>query len=223
MKAVGDGGKSSRRRAGWRICIAGTGGQGVMTAARLLCEAFVRRGHDVVSGQLHGMAQRGGSVQSSVMIDSGISPMMGSGQADLVLGLEPVETVRALRFMAPHTVVLMNAAPVIPYTLGQQTVLRKTEAHYPDIADLERAIRAVTERLCVFDATELAVRTGAPQALNVLMLGCLLGTGMLPVAADEFWRFVSDRLPSTLAQANARAYNDGVVMGRKFDVAGNRV
>jgi hypothetical protein len=64
---------------GWRIAIAGTGGQGVVTAARVLCDAFVEQGHDVVSSQLHGMAQRGGSVQSAVMI--GAPPISSWGSS----------------------------------------------------------------------------------------------------------------------------------------------
>lgn len=77
---------SQKNGDGWRILIAGTGGQGVLTAARLLCDVFVEDGHQAVSGQLHGMAQRGGSVQSSVIIDCGISPVIPSGRADFVLG-----------------------------------------------------------------------------------------------------------------------------------------
>jgi len=115
-------------KSGWRVLIVGTGGQGVLTAARLLCDLFVDRGHDVVSGQLHGMAQRGGSVQSSVLIDCGSSPMIAKGRADVVLGFEPVETARALPFMSSRTVVYMNTNPVIPYTVGQQWVLSKGKA-----------------------------------------------------------------------------------------------
>ena len=62
MESMGTRRDEMRTSSGWRICIVGTGGQGVLTAARLLCDTFVERGHDVVSGQLHGMAQRGGGV-----------------------------------------------------------------------------------------------------------------------------------------------------------------
>ena len=113
---------------GWRILIAGTGGQGVLTAARLLCDVLVVGGHRAVSGQLHGMAQRGGSVQSSLIIDGGISPVIPSGQADFVLGLEPVETARALPLMSARTVVYMNMAPVVPYVLAQRFVLQQERA-----------------------------------------------------------------------------------------------
>ena len=73
-----------RDRSGRRLVLVGTGGQGVLTAARVLCDIFVDRGHYVVSGQLHGMAQRGGSVVSTVSIDAGISPVIPSGKADVV-------------------------------------------------------------------------------------------------------------------------------------------
>lgn len=220
MGSTGEREKEARNPAGWRICIVGTGGQGVLTVARLLCEAFVEGGHDVVSSQLHGMAQRGGSVQSSVMVDCGISPMMGNGRADFVLGFEPAETVRALQLMSARTAVFMNTAPVIPYTLGQRTVLGEEEAKYPDIAELERAIRQVTERILTFDATQAATEAGSAKAMNLLMLGCLLGTGLLPCAPEEFWSIVAERFPPALAEANARAYNCGVAMGKKFRLAG---
>ncbi len=211
--------EAARNPAGWRICIVGTGGQGVLTVARLMCEAFVERGHDVVSGQLHGMAQRGGSVQSSVMVDCGISPMMGNGRADFVVGFEPAETVRALQLMSSRTIVFMNTTPVIPYTLGQRTVSEKEEAKYPEVAALERAIRQVTERIMTFDATQAATEAGSAKAMNLLMLGCLLGTGPLPCTPEVFWSIVAERVPPALVEANARAYNYGVVLGKKFQLA----
>ncbi len=220
MESIGPREEKARRPGGWRICIVGTGGQGVLTAARLLCEAFVDVGHDVVSGQLHGMAQRGGSVQSSVMIDCGISPMMGSGRADFVLGFEPVETVRALPLMSSSTAVFMNTAPIIPFTLGQQTVLQKEEAEYPKIADLESAIRQATDRLVSLDATQAAIEAGSGQSLNLLLLGCLMGTGQLPCTVEQFWETVNRRMPHVLVQASTWAYHRGVALGKRLELAG---
>lgn len=159
-------GNGQRNRPGCRILIAGTGGQGVLTAARLLCDSFVVRGHDVVSGQLHGMAQRGGSVQSAVIIDCGISPVIPDGRADVVLGFEPVETARALPFMSSRTVVYMNTTPVIPYILGQRFVLGQGRAEYPDVKQLLDSIRAVTPWTHAFDATRYAAEAGSARALT---------------------------------------------------------
>ncbi len=199
-----------RSRSGRRVLIVGTGGQGVLTMARLLCDACVEFGHDVVSGQLHGMAQRGGAVQSSVVIDCGISPVIGTGRANCVVGLEPAETVRALPAMSAHTLVYMNTTPVIPYVVGQRSVSNSQGAEYPELKVLSRAIEAVTSNLLTLDATRLAAEAGSSRALNMIMLGCLLGSGLLPFAVDDFWNAVASRIPPGLREANTRAFHAGV-------------
>jgi len=201
---------------GFRIVIAGTGGQGVLTAARLLCEYFAARGHQVVSGQLHGMAQRGGSVQSTVMIDAGISPVIPRGRADVVVGFEPVETVRALPLMSLETVVLMNTSPVVPYVIAQAAVRGNGEVEYPAVEGLVECVRGVTERVFAFDGTGIAQECGSGRTLNVIMLGCLLGSGLLPCAADDFWRTATRGMPKHLLETNARAFTSGVESGRRF-------
>jgi|CXWL01.1.fsa_nt_gi indolepyruvate ferredoxin oxidoreductase beta subunit len=205
-------------RRGWRIVIAGTGGQGVVTAARLLCECFAERGHEVVSGQLHGMAQRGGAVQSSVIIDGGISPIISSGRADFVVGLEPVETVRALPLMSSRTTVYMNTTPVMPFVLAQRAVREGSgdqggslaSGEYPEVMELERHIRAVTNNLLKLDAAQLAAGANSSAVLNVVMLGCLLGSAGLPCTADAFSDFVAARSPGALREANIKAFRMGV-------------
>lgn len=199
-----------RNRSGRRILIAGTGGQGVLTAARLLCECFVTRGHEVVSGQLHGMAQRGGAVQASVIIDGGISPVIPRGRADFVVGLEPVETARALPLMSAGTAVLMNTAPVLPYVLAQRIVLNREGADYPDVEGLAAKIRAVTPHVLTLDATRCAAEAGSARALNMVMLGCLLGTGGLPCDADALVNSITEHIPQALRETNVRAFRKGV-------------
>jgi len=198
------------KRRGWRIVIAGTGGQGVVTAARLLCECFAERGHEVVSGQLHGMAQRGGAVQSSVIIDGGISPIISSGRVDFVVGLEPVETVRALPLMSSQTTVYMNTTPVIPFVLAQRAVREEGGEEYPEVAELVRCVRAVTDNLFSIDAAQRAAEAGVSAALNMVLLGCLLGSAELPCTAEAFSDFVAARSPGALREANVRAFRMGV-------------
>jgi indolepyruvate ferredoxin oxidoreductase beta subunit len=193
-------------RSGWRILIAGTGGQGVLTAARLLCDCFVERGHQLVSGQLHGMAQRGGAVQASVIIDGGISPVIARGRADFVLGLEPLESARAVPLMSSATVVYMNTAPVVPFVLAQRAVLKEDDAEYPNVQQLIEGVRAVAPNTLAFDATRCALEAGSGKAVNMVMLGCLLGSGSLPCAADEFWGAVSKRMPAAFRETNAGAF-----------------
>lgn len=208
--------RSESDRPGWRIAIVGTGGQGVLTAARLLCDVFVDRGHDVVSGQLHGMAQRGGSVLSTVMIDAGISPVIPTGRADLVLGFEPVETARALTLMSQRTTVYMNTAPVVPYVLGQAYVLRGERAEYPDVADLLQNIHGVGASVHSFNATHCALDVGLLRSLNMVMLGCLLGAGSLPCSVDDFASAAERRIPRALRTVNARAFTRGTELAKEL-------
>jgi indolepyruvate ferredoxin oxidoreductase beta subunit len=207
---------TSSEKPGWRIVFAGTGGQGVVTAARILTDFFSARGNQVVSGQLHGMAQRGGSVQASVMIECGISPVIPAGGADCVVGFEPVETVRALPFMSESTTVFMNTTPVVPYVLSQQAARGKGNGQYPSQESLEQTILAVTPNLLTLDASELARSTGMVKTLNVVMVGCLFGSGILPVSPEEFFETVMQTVPSKLADANRRAFQCGADYGRKM-------
>jgi indolepyruvate ferredoxin oxidoreductase beta subunit len=207
-------------RSGWRILIAGTGGQGVLTAARLLCDCLVELGHQVVSGQLHGMAQRGGAVQSSLIIDGGISPVIPDGRADFVVGLEPVETARALPFMSSRTVVYMNTAPVIPFVLAQRAVLKEGNAEYPDVKHLADNVQAVAPNTFTLDATQCALEAGSVKALNMVMLGCLLGSGGLPCTAGDFWSIASSRMPQTLKETNTKAFSKGAEFAAGLRVGG---
>jgi indolepyruvate ferredoxin oxidoreductase beta subunit len=207
------------KRSGWRTVIAGTGGQGVITAARLLTEFAVRQGHQALSSQLHGMAQRGGAVQSAVMIDCGISPAIGRAGADFVLGLEPVETARALPLMTARTVVFMNTIPVIPYVLAQNYVLDEGTVDYPSLEELSASIREVTPRLVTLDASALAKGAGSIRALNVVMLGCLFGSGLLPYSGEHFMKSVMTNAPPRLAETNSRAFLSGVEFGESLDLS----
>jgi indolepyruvate ferredoxin oxidoreductase beta subunit len=200
-------------RAGWRILIAGTGGQGVLTAARSLCDGLVELGHEVVSGR---------AVQSSVIIDGGISPVIPSGRADFVVGFEPVETARALPYMSSHTVVYMNTTPVIPFILAQRTVLKEGDAEYPDVQQLIDRVRAVALSTFAFDATQCALEAGSARALNMVMLGCLLGSASLPCTAEGFWNIVSKRMPPTRTEVNAKAFLKGAGLAAGLQVSGGR-
>lgn len=203
-------------RRGCRVVFAGTGGQGVITAARLLTNFFAQRGNQVVSGQLHGMAQRGGSVQASVMIDCGMSPVIPAGAADAVVGFEPVETVRSLPFMSSHTTVFMNTVPVVPYVVAQAAVRGKEAGGYPDVSLLQDQVRSITSQFFAFDATELAKTSGMVKTLNIVMVGCLFGSGILPAVPEEFANTVLKTVPAALVQANESAFRLGADQGAKM-------
>ena len=102
-----------------RIYMTGVGGQGTLTATTLLARVAVEQGVEVVAGEIHGMAQRGGVVESTVLLGGWKSPKLGFGEADIVLGFEPLETLRGLRYLKQGGVVFGSTL----FTIGSKHLL----------------------------------------------------------------------------------------------------
>jgi len=184
----------------FRLLLVGVGGQGCVTAARVLGDAAVACGLAACIGELHGMSQRGGSVEASVVVGPGHSGMIGPAQADVVLGLEPVETWRALPRMSADTRVVVNSGRIVPALLTQRG------ASYPPLAEILGYLRSVTPRVHVIDGSTLARDAGFPRATNVLMLGALAGLGFLPFGADALCQAVLGRSPERFQADNRAAF-----------------
>lgn len=145
------------------VVLGGVGGQGVLTIAALLAETARRDGLDVRQAEVHGMAQRGGAVQAMVrMSDVALhSGLVARGGADLVVGLEPVEALRYLPYLASGGRLVAAADPV------------ENVADYPDLAVVLADLRAVPGAIVV-PALDLAAGAGSRRAANVVMAGAAL-------------------------------------------------
>ncbi len=187
-----------------KILVVGVGGQGVLTVARMVGDAALAAGLDVRVGQLHGMAQRGGSVEALVLIGPGQSTFIGDGEADVVLGLEPLETLRALPRMRRGTRVVVSAGKVVPFTMVRDGL------QYPPLEQVYQQIRAVTSELHVVDGPALLEQARAPRSLNICMLGALANLDALPLAEPDLWAAVARRIPAKHLDANRKAYQLGM-------------
>lgn len=156
------------------VVLAGVGGQGVVTVARLLAEAGRRQGLFVAEGELHGMSQRGGSVQASLRLSTRriASPVVARGAADLVLGIEPLEALRCRDYLGPHGVLVASTGAV-----------ENVDAYPP----LETVIGALLElpRAVVVPARRLAREAGSVRAANLVMVGAALAYLPLELAVVE--------------------------------------
>lgn len=186
----------------FRIYTVGVGGQGTLTAARVLGEAALAAGLNVVISEIHGMSQRGGIVETSISMGRVHSPLIGEGEADVVLGFEPLETLRALPKASHETLVIMNTRPVIPPTvkLGQ--------SRYPHLAEILSHIEAMTCAVIALDAEQLACQAGAAIATNMVMLGALAATGKLPFPSERAREAIA-RLTPRHAPINLKAFELG--------------
>ena len=187
-----------------RVMIVAVGGQGNILAARVLGETAVAAGLDVRMSEFHGMAQRGGVVESMVLIGEGTGYCIADGEADVLLGFEPSETIRAAGKCGQHTVVVTNTAPQPPFivALGQ--------AQYPNMPESLELLARRVRKLITVDALQLASEAGASFAMNMAMLGSLAGTGMLPMAPDLFCRVIEETTKQPFVDVNLVAFHAGV-------------
>ena len=192
-----------------RVLLVGVGGQGVMTAGRLLGEAAMRSGRNVTVGQLHGMSQRGGSVESTVLLGPGRTAFVGAGEADVLLAFEPLEGVRARPRLAPGARVALNTGRLMPGALV------KERTDYPDLDGLVRQIRDAAGEVHLLDAGAIATEAGEARAANTALLGFLGGLGWLPFEAAALREAIVERTPPGRREANGRAFDRGLAAARE--------
>ena len=188
----------------FKILVVGVGGQGVLSAARFLGEAALEKKLQVNVGQLHGMSQRGGSVEASVIIGPGHSSHIGNFEADIVLGLEPLEVQRALPMINQDTRVVTNTGQIVPFSLAIQGV------PYPPVQETLNRVREVTGNLVEVDGPALIKRVGVPRTLNVCMLGALAGLKLLPFDNELLWKAIEKKCPERFLDANRQAFELGI-------------
>lgn len=170
------------------VLIVGVGGQGVLTLARILGEAALAAGLPVCVGQQHGMSQRGGSVEATVVIGAAVrSPFLGDGEANVLVALDPVEAARAAPRLAPGATVVLCRAGV--------ALSSRPHDPYPGLDGLLSSLRARTPHVYAIDAEPLLEQAGAPRAIGALLLGRAAALAVWPV----------DR--SVLEAALTRAYS----------------
>lgn len=182
------------------VVLAGVGGQGVLTVARLLAEAAAADGYHVVQGELHGMSQRGGAVQAHLRIsDQPIeSPQVPRGRAHLLVGLEPVETLRNIAWLAPGGRIVTAIRPV------------ENVPDYPPIEQVLAALRRFPEAILI-DAHELAVAAGSARAENLVIAGAAFS--LLPLTRGKL-RGIVRRRGERWTEAEREAAIQALAAGR---------
>jgi indolepyruvate ferredoxin oxidoreductase beta subunit len=190
-----------------RIFFTGVGGQGTLLATRLVGEAALEAGIPVLMSEIHGMAQRGGVVESSVALGHAVSPMIADGEADIVVAFEPLEAARALPKCNSKTTVLTGITPIPPFAviIGQSV--------YPDLEKLYAMVAPYVGSLIQVDAERMARSLGAQRSSNVLMIGVLAGLGVLPISKNCFEQALRIIIPEKFLETNQRAFDAGFSFG----------
>lgn len=190
----------------YNIIITGVGGQGNVTASRLLSNMLVAKGFVVTIGETFGASQRGGSVMSHVRVSKkgAWSPQIPKGKADLVVSLEPSEAIKVLSgYGNPETQCLSNDRPIY------STRVIAGEDKYPDVTEIAMIIQSLTSRCLIISATEEAQKLGSPIYQNIIMIGAIAGMDLLPVTKDDFRAVLAENMSEDKAEINMKAYEIG--------------
>ncbi len=188
------------------VIITGVGGQGNVLASRVLAGMLVNAGYYVTIGETFGMSQRGGSVMSHVRISQKAirSPQMPLGSADIIIALEPVEALRVLiKYGNPDVAVLSNSRVVYP--IGVIT----GELNYPSLTEIQNVLQKTTAKNWLLDATEDAVKLGNPVLSNIIMIGALSATDLLPIDRRSFEKEIAKNMTADKLRINMLAFDAG--------------
>ena len=184
------------------IVLTGVGGQGVITAANILGKAAVNAGVNVFVSEVHGMAQRGGSVNCAVRIGKVSGPLVPSGTADVILSTEPVEALRYIHFSNKKTKIITDITPMIPFTVSTG------EEEYPDVEKVFKEIEKYGE-LFKIDAVQIAKDAGDIITKNIVMLGALAAVDVLPFDKKILLDTILDNVPAKFKEMNKKAFEGG--------------
>jgi indolepyruvate ferredoxin oxidoreductase beta subunit len=191
------------------LIITGVGGQGNVLASQLIGKALVRENFYVTIGETYGATQRGGAVMSHLRIskESQFSPLIPEGQADIVVALEPVEALRVIgQYGNPSVYAVINSRPIFP------TAVTAGDAEYPSQEKIRSAIQDLAKKFWFVDATAAAMAFGSPIFTNIIMVGALVGTRLIPVGKKTFEETIRETFPEKTHESNLKAFHQGIEM-----------
>ncbi|MCX7944242.1 MAG: indolepyruvate oxidoreductase subunit beta [Deltaproteobacteria bacterium] len=182
------------------VVFTGVGGQGVILASDLLSEVALIHGMDVKKAEVHGMAQRGGSVISYVKFGNKIfSPLVEKRSADILCSFEPLEAIRYIDFIKEDGFVITNTVKNFPLT----AIFGKIP--YPD--NPIELLYKFTSKVYEIDALKIALEIKSPNVVNVVLLGAI--SKLLPFSDDEWFRAIQKKVKAKFVEVNKQAFSKG--------------
>lgn len=194
---------ASNAKGAFNFVLVGVGGQGTLLASNILADLGLAAGMDVKKSELHGMAQRGGSVVSHVRWhpERVYSPIVGVGEADILLAFESLEAIRFAELLKPSGTAVVNAMEIVPITVSAGS------ATYPGPEHLENVFSALGAHVVIVPGERLATEAGNVKAANVVLLGAV--SRLLPLSEELWWSCLEQRIPKRFIDLNHVAFASG--------------
>ncbi len=189
------------------LIITGVGGQGNILASQVIADVAADEGYHITVGETYGLSQRGGAVMSHVRLSRELEcgPLIPSGMADVIIGFEPLETLRvAVQYSNKDTRVILNPRP--NYPIG----VLAGDYRYPPLDDILENLRKMVGSVRVVETTELANKVGSSLVQNMVMVGCLAGSGLLPFKLKSFEKSLKTIFSGDKLKLNRKAFALGV-------------
>lgn len=182
------------------IVIVGVGGQGILLSSEILAQAAMLEGYDVKTNEVHGMAQRGGSVMAQIRYGKEVhSPLVARNEADILGSLEKIEALRYADYLRPEGLAAVSTQAVMPVTVSSGG------AHYPENA--EELLRQAFPRLLYIDAAKIASDLGDIRAANIVLLGAI--SQGLDIAQQSWEKAIALCVKEKFLEINRKAFAAG--------------
>jgi indolepyruvate ferredoxin oxidoreductase beta subunit len=191
------------------IFICGVGGQGLVLLTTVIGNACAKSGMKVVTGEMYGLSQRSGAVSVHLRVGEDVfSPLIPYGEADIILSLEAIETLRYVEYLKKGGVVLMNKRIMHPPTETSKIITEKG-SKYITLDDVVSKLRGWTPNIAVVDALGLARESGNVRTENTVFLGCLSALAAFPVDETAVRESIAEAVPPKTVEQNLKAFDLG--------------
>lgn len=182
------------------ILFAGVGGQGIIRASDIMCMVMMEAGFDVKKSEVHGMAQRGGCVNSDVRYGTKVySPLAEAGSGEILISFEKMEALRYLKFLSKNASIVVNTEEIYPPTVNIG------DATYPD--DIIEFLKNNYPKVIALNAAELAQKAGNIKAANVVLLGAV--SNLMNIDKTIWENVIKNSFPQKMVKLNLDAFQKG--------------
>ena len=204
------------------VFICGVGGQGLVLLTRVIGDACAKSGKKIVTGEMYGLSQRSGAVSVHMRIgDDAFSPLIPIGQADIMIALEAVESLRYIEYLKKDGIILMNKRIMHPPIETSKIIDSKNKIEYFEIDQVISKLKKWTSNIALINALKLAKESGNARTENTVFLGCLSALQVFPVEEKYVKQSIIDAVPKKTVEVNLKAFE----LGRKnaYDSLCNQV
>jgi len=193
----------------YNLMTSGVGGQGLMLVSNILGLACAEFGLNIRTAETHGLAQRSGAIYTHIRIGEKVfSPLIPYGEADVLMGMEAIETLRYIEFLKPNGTIILNNYLWYPVQSTFERV-KNSETSYISIEVILTQLKKVSQDIHVINALEIANKAGNPLTSNVVLLGALTRLKGFPVTIDQIKKVISNIVPKKAIEANLIALQLG--------------